>query len=179
MSGHLPILTVIKCELLEYHLNENRHVAWNKCSYEQLSLYRSTLEQEQEHINLQEQCCAADVDLFYENIVNAIHKAANDALPHSKFNKHTKPYWTPEVSTQSKETSAENGSSREDPDNVKMHSLRRIRNQRAVYVNYKKEPSRIANVELKYYIDFDSSAIVTYVTFGTSSTDAEKSNRLM
>ena len=30
--------------------------------------------------------------------LNAIHKAANDTLPNSKFDKHAKPYWTPEVS---------------------------------------------------------------------------------
>ena len=158
MSDHLPILAVIKCEILEYHLNESRHVAWNKCSYEQLSLYRSTLEQELEHINLSEQCCAADVDLLYENIVNAIHIAANDALPHSSFNKHAKPYWTPEVSAAHTEQRNKRGEW--------IEQGRPRQRENAFFASYKESKSRfrklqkaaIANVELKYYIDLDSSA---------------------
>ena len=34
---------------------------------------------------------------MYSDIVNSIVKAANDCLPKTTFNKHAKPYWSPEV----------------------------------------------------------------------------------
>ena len=158
VSDHLPILTVMKCELVEYNLNNSRHVAWNKCSNEQLLQYKHTLEQELEHVKLPEHCCAADVDIYYEYIVNAIHKAADATLPHSKFNKHAKPYWTPEVSAAHRE---QRNKRREW---IEQGNPRHQSN--AFFAAYKEAKSRfrklqkaaIANVELKYYIDLDASA---------------------
>ena len=68
---------------MQYNSDGYRHVAWNKCNNEQLLLYRSILEQELENISLPEQCRSVDINQNYENIVNAIHKAADLALPHS------------------------------------------------------------------------------------------------
>ena len=39
---------------------------------------------------------SGDVDVINDTITNAIHKA-DEKLPKSNFNTHTKPYWTAEI----------------------------------------------------------------------------------
>ena len=158
VSDHLPIHTIMKFELIQYSSDGHPLVAWNKCNNEQLMLYRSTLEHELQNISLPEPCRPADVNKYYEDIVNAIHKAANLALPRSKFNKHAKPYWTREVRA--------------------AHTQQRLKRKQWIehgrprnqdnpfYRSYKDSKRRfrtlqkaaIANVELKYYQDLNSSA---------------------
>ena len=133
-------------------------MAWNKCNNEQLLLYRSILEQELENISLPEQCRPVDINQNYENIVNAIHKAADLALPHSKFNKHAKPYRTPEVRaahTQERNKRrqwVEHGR----PRNREDFFYRSYKESKRHFRKLQK--SAIANIELKYYKDLNSSA---------------------
>lgn len=46
VSDHLPILTQLKIETILYCIPHNAHVAWNKCSEEQLISYQSVLKEE-------------------------------------------------------------------------------------------------------------------------------------
>ncbi|CAC5393640.1 unnamed protein product [Mytilus coruscus] len=44
-----------------------------------------------------EGCSDRDIECYYTNIVDAIHKAETETLPHKTFVKYLKPYWTQPV----------------------------------------------------------------------------------
>ena len=54
VSDHLPILALINCEIVNKCDNFSPHVAWNKCTEEHFDLYKYSLDQELEHIKVQE-----------------------------------------------------------------------------------------------------------------------------
>ena len=97
VSDHIPLLTTLSCKLCLHSFEPKSFIAWNKCTDEQLNLYRFILEQELNVLELADSCTPLDIDIYYEKIVNSIHKAAKLSLPISSFNKHAKPYWTSEV----------------------------------------------------------------------------------
>ena len=46
VSDHLPILTLLKSEVVTYSIPQCRHVAWYKCTDENLASNQSVLEDE-------------------------------------------------------------------------------------------------------------------------------------
>ena len=101
VSDHLPIYTRLKIPVVRYHEQHKTHIAWNKCTTESLNNYKLTLENKLTQIDLQtakhDIRTKTQIDDFANFIINAMHNAASKTLTISKFNKHTKPYWTEEV----------------------------------------------------------------------------------
>ena len=158
VSDHLPIYTVLQCNLNVHEMPHKNFIAWNKCSEDNLNLYRYSLEQELKSLQLPETCTALDIDSYYEGIVKANHTAANIALPFSTFNKHAKPYWTSEV----KAAHADQRQKRIEW----IHKGRPRDKTDCFYKNYKLSKQKfrkaqkdaIANVETTYFSELETSA---------------------
>ena len=155
VSDHLPIFTLLKSEVVTYSIPQCCHVAWNKCTEENLASYQSVLEDELSKLEAPINCTIADVNLFYEAIAAAIHKAAKLTLPKGLYNQHAKPYWTAEVKHAHRNQRIEW---------VKQGRPRGRDN--AYYRSYKEAKSKfrkiqkeaISAVEFKYYSELEESA---------------------
>ena len=158
VSDHIPLLTTLSCKLCLHSFEPKSFIAWNKCTDEQLNLYRSMLEQELDVLELADSCTPLDIDIYYEKIVNSIHKAAKLSLPISSFNKHAKPYWTSEVKAAHLEQRKRridwivNGRSRNKDDGFYKSYKKAKRKFR------KAQTDAIYEIEMKYYSDLESSA---------------------
>ncbi|WAR02903.1 hypothetical protein MAR_009461 [Mya arenaria] len=85
VSDHLPVFAIVKVPVIRIiNENVNRHIAWQK-------------NKSDTHIRISSKTRnTIHVDEMYEAI-EAIILSSNQCLPQSKFNRHAKPYWTPEV----------------------------------------------------------------------------------
>ena len=103
VSDHLPMFTALKLPIETYHIESHSHVAWHKCTDQYVNQYQETVKHELSKLNIsnyQNQMYIPseyDIELLYNHIVNSIKLSAENVLPKSKYNKHTKPYWTSEV----------------------------------------------------------------------------------
>ena len=102
-SDHLPLYAVFNIGMLprsvEFKIKSDR-LRWDKLSQDdmsgiyQVSLYPRLAELCQ---NIQaSQRSPAQIDGFFDELTQILHSTAK-AIPRSKFQKHLKPYWSPEL----------------------------------------------------------------------------------
>ncbi|MCG8079181.1 MAG: endonuclease/exonuclease/phosphatase family protein, partial [Candidatus Thiodiazotropha taylori] len=158
VSDHLPILTILQVETISYQVPQNAHVAWNKCSNEDISSYQYILGEELSKLEPPRQYSQTNINSFYNSIVAAVHKAAEVALPSGQYNQHAKPYWTERVKQ-----------AHRDQRHQRIEWLKRGRPRspdNIYYKNYKNakrtfrkiQTDEINAVERKYYSELDKSA---------------------
>ena len=99
-SDHLPVFLQVSFDDIVVNMHcEKTTIAWNKCSPDHIADYQNRIAS----ILQPYETCHESVDVLNDIIVNALH-AAENKLPKSKFNRHTKPYWTNEIKVQHSES---------------------------------------------------------------------------
>ena len=158
VSDHLPIYTLLKCEVIMYSLPQGTNVAWNRCTNEQLISYQQKLEDELHKLETPVNCTASGINSFYDSIVKSIHVAAESTLPVGSYNKHSKPYWTAEVKAahQNQRFKRIEWIKQGRPRNSEKIFYKSYKEAKGIFRKVQKEA--INNFELKYYSDLNESA---------------------
>ena len=155
VSDHLPIYTLLKCEVIMYSLPQGTNVAWNRCTNEQLISYQQKLEDELHKFETPVNCTASGINSFYDSIVKSIHVAAESTLPVGSYNKHSKPYWTAEVKAahQNQRLKRIEWIKQGRPRNSENIFYKSYKEAKGIFRKVQKEA--INNFELKYYSDLN------------------------
>ncbi|WAR05956.1 hypothetical protein MAR_021325, partial [Mya arenaria] len=92
VSDHLPVFAIISVPFMRTtDVNIKRHIAWHKLNQTHISAYEESLTG---RLQIEE---TEDVNVIYNTIIKAITSASQQCLPHTKYNRHAKPYWAQEV----------------------------------------------------------------------------------
>ena len=98
------------------------------------------------------------MNVFYNGIVEAVHKASEKSLPFGRYNQHAKPYWTKKVKIAHQDQRQKHiewikhGRSR-NPENFHYKLYKKAK------CNFRKiQKEEINAIELKYYSELDESA---------------------
>ena len=108
-SDHAPVYAHLKIHAMECNYN-NRPVTsrkkWDKLSpsdiFEKYTLPVSYRLREVEHLLINTITCDTDLDRAIEMIISILTEASS-AIPSTRYRKHLKPYWTPELGRLKKE----------------------------------------------------------------------------
>ena len=103
-SDHLPIFCCFDFQRTVIHqaVDVSNWTAWHKATPDQLQTYETTVSESVQgllNVNIQTQ---NDADLFVNELVKCLLKAASQTLPRKGFSKYTKPYWNDEIKEQHK-----------------------------------------------------------------------------
>ena len=98
-SDHLPIFCCFDFQRTVIHqaVDVSNWTAWHKATPDQLQTYEPTVSESVQgllNVNIQTQ---NDADLFVNELVKCLLKAASQTLPRKGFSKYTKPYWNDEI----------------------------------------------------------------------------------
>ena len=100
-SDHLPIIAVFRVQNTQHYLIESaasKTPAWHKISKELIQKYETEIGKQLEtKMGNDIPETVSKVNQFYATFVECITACANTVVPKSKFNPHSKPFWTKEV----------------------------------------------------------------------------------
>lgn len=160
-SDHLPVLAVYNIHSNQHHLTEltNKIPAWHKISNDSKQIYEREVTHQLEKVmgnNVPE--TLPEINEFCVSFVKCITTSANTVIPKSKFNPHSKPYWSREV----KEAHAQERRMR----SIWVRNGRPRGMHHISYFNYKRAKRRFRKCQSlafeqyikKTYADIDSAA---------------------
>ncbi|MES9885046.1 MAG: endonuclease/exonuclease/phosphatase family protein, partial [Sedimenticola sp.] len=153
VSDHLPICININLPINHTQVkNLSAHVAWNKITEAQLHAYQQSLSSSLENL------CFDDVDTIYGNIINAILIATQKTLPMSKYNRHSKPYWSKDVklSHDAQRQARRLWISQGRPRARQHESFANYKNAKRTFINTQKRA--IQQIELKFIEQLNATA---------------------
>ncbi|VDI49807.1 Hypothetical predicted protein [Mytilus galloprovincialis] len=99
-SDHHPILCTLETESHLHHPQETSDptVSWERArSTNSIEDYTFAVSTNLWTVNFPTTATPDVIESYYSCIVSAIKKAEKDTLPYKKFNRHSKPYWNPNL----------------------------------------------------------------------------------